>query len=94
MRRWGQIAEDKPDGWYLDTAKSVYLPDLYKEAAAALVASGKAKKEDFVETDGFRTYSAKAIDGVPFDAKAPNAYITSFKIGLKSGQKVTASGVQ
>jgi nitrate/nitrite transport system substrate-binding protein len=94
MRRWGQIAEDKPDGWYLDTAKSVYLPDLYKEAAAALVASGKAKKEDFVETDGFRTYSAKAIDRVPFDAKAPNAYITSFKIGLKSGQKVTASGVQ
>jgi nitrate/nitrite transport system substrate-binding protein len=94
MRRWGQIAEDKPDSWYLDTAKSVYLPDLYKEAAAALVASGKAKKEDFVESDGFRTYSAKAIDGVPFDAKAPSAYVASFKIGLKAGQKVTASGVQ
>ncbi|MFY8196869.1 MAG: CmpA/NrtA family ABC transporter substrate-binding protein, partial [Novosphingobium sp.] len=27
MRRWGQIAEDKGDQWYLDTVKSVYRPD-------------------------------------------------------------------
>jgi nitrate/nitrite transport system substrate-binding protein len=94
MRRWGQIAEDKPDQWYLDTAKSVYRPDLYKQAAASLVASGKAKKDDFAETDGFRASSIKAIDGVAFDAKAPSAYVASFKIGLKPGQKVTASGVE
>jgi nitrate/nitrite transport system substrate-binding protein len=94
MRRWGQIAEDKPDQWYLDTAKSVYRPDLYKTAASALVASGKAKQNDFAETDGFRTYSTKAIDGVTFNPKAPSAYVASFKIGLKPGQKVTASGVQ
>src|SRR3990167_8587521 len=26
MRRWGQISEAKPDSWYLETAKKVYLP--------------------------------------------------------------------
>ncbi len=94
MRRWGQIAEDKPDSWYLETAKSVYKPELYNEAAKALVASGKAKAEDFVTTDGFRINYGKAIDGIPFDAKKPGAYLASFTIGLKPGQKVTASGVE
>jgi nitrate/nitrite transport system substrate-binding protein len=94
MRRWGQIAEDKPDAWYLETAKSVYRPDLYSEAAKALVAAGKAKAEDFPETDGFRTYTAKAIDGISFDPHKPSAYVTSFSIGLKAGQKVTAAGVK
>ena len=27
MRRWGQIAEAKPDSWYDETARSVYRPD-------------------------------------------------------------------
>lgn len=94
MRRWGQIAEDKPDSWYLDTAKSVYRPDLYSEAAKALVASGKAKAEDFAETDGFRSYTLKAIDGITFDPHKPSAYVASFTIGLKPGQKVTAAGIK
>jgi len=29
MRRWGQIAEARTDEWYLETARSVYRPDLY-----------------------------------------------------------------
>ncbi len=33
MRRWGQIDEQKPDGWYDEVAKSVYRPDIYLEAA-------------------------------------------------------------
>ena len=33
MRRWGQIAEAKPDQWYLDTVKAAYRPDLYTTAA-------------------------------------------------------------
>jgi nitrate/nitrite transport system substrate-binding protein len=93
MRRWGQIAEDKPDAWYLETAQSAYRPDLYMEAAKSLVADGKAPATAFPESDGFRTYTAKAVDGVAFDPRKPSAYVASFTIGLKAGQKVTATGV-
>jgi nitrate/nitrite transport system substrate-binding protein len=94
MRRWGQIAEDKPDSWYLETAKSVYRPDLYMEAAKSLVADGKAPANAFPESDGFRAYTKAAIDGVAFDPRKPSAYVASFSIGLKPGQKVTAAGVK
>ncbi len=94
MRRWGQISEDKPDSWYLDTAKSVYRPDLYMAAAKSLVADGKAPADAFPESDGFRVYTGKAIDGVAFDARKPSAYVASFSIGLKPGQKVTSAGVK
>jgi nitrate/nitrite transport system substrate-binding protein len=94
MRRWGQITENKPDQWYLDTAKSVYRSDLYNAAAQSLVADGKAPVSAFPETDGFRTYTKSAIDKVPFDARKPTAYIASFSIGLKPGQTVTPAGVK
>jgi nitrate/nitrite transport system substrate-binding protein len=94
MRRWGQIPESKPDQWYLDTAKSVYRTDIYDAAAASLVADGKADASQFPKTDGFRVYTRKAIDGVPFDARKPAAYAASFAIGLKPGQKVTPAGVK
>lgn len=94
MRRWGQIAEHKPDQWYLDTAKSVYRPDLYTAAAKSLVVEGKAPADAFPETDGFRVYSQSSIDNVPFDARKPTAYISSFSIGLKPDQTVTPSGVK
>src|SRR5262249_16987002 len=55
MRRWGQIGEGKPDAWYLENARKVYRPDIYLKAAEALVAAGKAKKEDFpIGSDGFK----------------------------------------
>ena len=44
MRRWGQIAEAKPDNWYHDTAKKVYRPDIYLKAAKMLVGEGKVRK--------------------------------------------------
>jgi nitrate/nitrite transport system substrate-binding protein len=47
MRRWGQIAEPKSDEWFVETARSVYLPKVYLEAARLLVEEGKAKAEDF-----------------------------------------------
>jgi len=94
MRRWGQIPEAKPDQWYFDTVKSVYRTDLYDAAAASLVSDGKAPAAAFPKTDGFRVYSRKAIDGVPFDAHKPAAYSASFSIGLKDGQRVTAAGVK
>jgi len=94
MRRWGQIVQDKPDQWYLDTVKAAYRPDLYEIAAKSLIADGKATEADFPATDGFRVYTRKAIDGVPFDARKPAAYVTSFAIGLKPGQTVTPAGIK
>jgi nitrate/nitrite transport system substrate-binding protein len=88
MRRWGQIAEAKPDSWYLETAKKVYLPAVYLEAVKELVAEGKAKAADFpMKSDGFRTEKDSFIDGIAFNAKKPNDYLTKFKIGLKGGDK-------
>jgi nitrate/nitrite transport system substrate-binding protein len=89
MRRWGQIAEAKPDAWYDDIAKSVYRPDLYLQAAKLLVAEGKAKKDDFPwDSDGYRAPTNEFIDGVTYDGRKPNAYIDALKIGLKGSQKV------
>ena len=94
MRRWGQIAEYKPDSWYDETAKSVYRPDLYLKAAKLLVEEGKAKKEDFPwDTDGYRAVTSENIDAVAYDGKKPNAYIDSLKIGLKDKQTVEGTEV-
>ena len=93
MRRWGQIAEDKPDDWYFTTAKAVYRPDLYLAAANKLAEDGVIEKAAVPETDGFRGPQGGFIDGLTYDGRKPNAYLASFKIGLKKGQKVTASGV-
>ncbi|MEM9707229.1 MAG: CmpA/NrtA family ABC transporter substrate-binding protein [Pseudomonadota bacterium] len=97
MRRWGQIAEFKSDEWYIQTAKSVYRPDIYLEAARLLVDEGLANEEDFPwDSDGFKdpTPAADIIDGIPYDGRAPNAYIDSLPIGLKSEQIVVGNEVQ
>lgn len=85
MRRWGQISEAKPDSWYVDVAKQVYRPELYREAANELVSEGKAKAADFpaADEDGYRAPSSDFIDGVTYDGRKPNAYLNSFQIGLK-----------
>ena len=94
MRRWGQIAEAKPDQWYLDTAKASYRTDLYDAAAASLVAEGAVPADKFPKSDGFRVYSRKAIDGVAFDPRKPAAYAAGFSIGLKDGQTVSSAGIK
>ena len=86
MRRWGQIADSKPDSWYMDIAKKVYRPDIYEKAAKALIAEGKisaAGFPDFVKEDGFRAPQTHFIDGITYDGKKPNDYLNKFKIGLK-----------
>ena len=89
MRRWGQIPEGKPDSWYLDIAKQVYLPGIYLQAAKELVAEGKAKESDFpLKSDGFRGEQSGFIDAVRYDARKPNDYLNKFKIGLKGSEKV------
>lgn len=89
MRRWGQIAEAQPDAWYQETAQSVYRPDIYKDVAAGLIADGTLPAEAFdLDEDGYRapTPGSDVIDGVGFDAKAPNAYIDGLTIGLKGDE--------
>ncbi|MFZ2727088.1 MAG: CmpA/NrtA family ABC transporter substrate-binding protein [Methylococcaceae bacterium] len=90
MRRWGQINEAKPDSWYMDIAKKVYRPDIYMQAAKALIAEGKAKASDFPADNesGFKPANNDYIDGVSFDAKKPNDYLKQFAIGLKGKQVV------
>jgi nitrate/nitrite transport system substrate-binding protein len=85
MRRWGQIAEQKPDEWYFETASKVYRPDVYLEAARELIDDGLASTDDFpLDTDGFTAPQGEFIDGVTYDGHKPNAYLMQFPIGLKA----------
>lgn len=96
MRRWGQITDHKPDEWYDEVAKSVYLPDIYMKAAEMLIEEGHVEKADFpFGTDGYKepTPAADIIDGIPYDGKKPTAYIDSLKIGLKTNQKIEGSEI-
>jgi len=94
MRRWGQIGDAKADAWYAETAKKVYLPDIYLKAAQSLVDDGLAKKEDFPwDTDGYRAPASDFIDGVSYDGRKPNDYLKQFSIGLKDAQTVQGSDV-
>jgi nitrate/nitrite transport system substrate-binding protein len=94
MRRWGQLAEAKPDAWFTETAKSVYRPDFYLEAAKMLVAEGKAKHEDFPwDSDGYRAPTSEFIDGIAYDGRQPNAYLATLAIGLKGEQRIDGATV-
>jgi len=91
MRRWGQIPEQKPDSWYMETAKKVYRPDIYATAAKELIAEGKVQASDFPDfatESGFRKPQTHFIDGVVYDGTKPNDYLTKFKIGLKGSEKI------
>jgi nitrate/nitrite transport system substrate-binding protein len=86
MRRWGQIAEPKSDEWYFETAASVYRPDIYRQAAEALIEEGTMTAADFPDFEaetGYRPATTDFIDGVSYDGSKPNAYIESLTIGLK-----------
>eukprot|EP00873_Tetraselmis_striata_P031210 jgi/Tetstr1/451474/TSEL_038510.t1 len=94
MRRWGQIADDKPDDWYAEIAESVYRPDIYLEAARLLVEEGLISEADIPwDTDGYRAPTNEFIDGVVYDGTQPNAYLDSLEIGLKSGDRVEGTAV-
>ncbi len=84
MVRWGQIAEQKDDAWFHETAKKIYRPDVYEKAAKMLIAEGLAAESDFpFGSDGYRAPTSDFIDGKAYDGREPNAYIKSFEIGLK-----------
>ncbi len=91
MRRWGQIAEQKPDDWYKETAKKVYRPDIYAAAAKELIAEGKFKASDFPDfatETGYRAPQSEFIDGVTYDGTKPNEYLEKFSIGLKGKETI------
>ena len=83
MRRWGQIAEPKPDEWYFQVAEKVYRPDLYLQAANELVEAGLLNADELPQTDGFKSPQTEFIDEITFNGKTPNAYLNKFAIGLK-----------
>lgn len=85
MRRWGQIPDAKPDSWYDGIAKKVYRPDIYRDAAELLLAEGKLKPDEVPVTDGYKKPTDEFIDGVTYDGKKPNDYLSSFSVGLQSG---------
>ena len=85
MRRWGQISEARPDAWYDETAKKVYRPDLYRKAALELVAEGRIDASEVPETDGYKAPTGDFIDGVVYDGRKPNEYLSRFEVGLQSG---------
>ena len=91
MRRWGQIADPKPDSWYMDIAKKVYRPDIYRQAAEELIADGvisAAEFPDFATEDGFKAPQTHFIDNITYDGSKPNEYLKKFEIGLKDDQKI------
>ncbi|MEM6465901.1 MAG: CmpA/NrtA family ABC transporter substrate-binding protein [Pseudomonadota bacterium] len=97
MRLWGQIPEPKSDEWFVETAKEVYRPDLYLQAARLLVDEGMANEADFPwESDGFKapTPADDIIDGIAYDGRTPNAYLESLPIGLKGDQIIVGSEIQ
>jgi nitrate/nitrite transport system substrate-binding protein len=80
MRRWGQIPEPKPDAWYDETVRSVYKPDVWREAAQRLVAENALAASDVPTTDGYGPPDDGFIDGVVYDGRKPNAYLQSLAI--------------
>lgn len=84
MRRWGQITEPKPAQWYHDTAKKVYLPSVYMEAAKHLIDEGHLSKSEVpFGTDGYKAPTGDFIDGIVYDGRDPIGYLNAHTIGNK-----------
>lgn len=80
MRRWGMIAEDKPDAWYQEVAAKTFRADLYRAAFASLLADGLVKADELPAQDAL-SYPAEAfIDRIAFDPAKPNAYVQQFAV--------------
>jgi nitrate/nitrite transport system substrate-binding protein len=85
MRRWGQITDAKPAQWYADTAASIYHPEIYRQAANALIAEGHLDATEVPPPDynGYRPVTDEFVDSRTFDAMDPIGYLRSFEIGMK-----------
>ena len=86
MRRWGQISTSQTNQWYLETAQKAYRPDIYVQAAQALIQEGKMQDTQFpsLKNNAFiKAPQTSALDHIVFDAKQPNQFLAAFKIGYK-----------
>jgi nitrate/nitrite transport system substrate-binding protein len=83
MRRWGQIGEAKSDDWYHQIAKKVYRPDIYLAAARELIKEGHLKESELPKTDGYKPPTDEFIDGIEYDGRKPNEYLSRLTIGRK-----------
>ena len=85
MRRWGQITEPKSAEWYAETAKSVYLPEVYMKAAKMLIAEGSLTADEIPadDFDGYKDPTIEFIDGIEYDGKKPLEYLKAHAIGNK-----------
>lgn len=84
MRRWGQITEAKSKEWYFETAKEIYKPAVYLQAAKLLLEDGLIEESDVPwGTDGFKPATSDFIDGILYDPKDPIGYLNSHEIGIK-----------
>ena len=84
MRRWGQITEPKTAEWYHETAKEVYLPEVYLAAAERLIEEGYLTSTEVpFGTDGYKAPTDEFIDGILYDGKDPIGYLNSHTIGNK-----------
>lgn len=91
MRRWGQITEAKPASWYAETAKKIYLPEVYRKAAASLISEGHMTEDELPKTeDGYKVATTDFIDGNAYDGRRPIEYINSFEIGIKDDASLSA----
>jgi nitrate/nitrite transport system substrate-binding protein len=90
MRRWGQISDPKPASWYIETAKKVYQPAIYRKATEQLIAAGKLEPSEVPppDYDGFRPVTSDFIDGMTYDAKDPVGYLNGFQIGNKDSSEL------
>jgi len=88
MRRWGQITEAMPAEWYHETAKKVYQPEIYLNAAKRLLADGLIDEADVPwDTDGYKPATQDFIDGIEYDAHEPIRYLNSHAIGNKDPEE-------
>ena len=97
MRRWGQIAEAQPDSWYDETAKSVYKPEIYLEAAAQMLVDEGHRRRGRLplghrRLQGARPPSSSTASNTT--AASPTPTSPKLPIGLKDGQTVSNAGVQ
>ena len=83
-RRWGQIPENKSDGWYHDIAEKTFRPDIYRKAFAILQQEGRIPADLKLPESDYKSYPAECfIDHIAFDPAHPNDYLKQFAIGLK-----------
>ena len=69
---------------------------LVDQRTVSLVDDGLADAADFpFDSDGYKapTPAEDFIDGIGFDGRAPNAYLDSLTIGLKTGEIVEGGEV-